>query len=310
VLTKQQTTAILSAARGLSIDALPKTVEDFTGTALGLDHIRTAALFPIPDPHGTMERITAELTKQREQILREDVAVPNYVVSKNAAGSFQVIGLTRHLQQQGEQPATIARIRQHERVRTALFRLGKGHDLEALAGALMKEWLGSAAATRRSNDEGVDALGFRIFSPVSPSMSRGDTLQKEAVAYGRLFVLASSKASLGTSPKARQKLLNPAHIRELVGSWVIQRSEVGAWQSNGIRQLSPMQMVLVTTYRLSEKAKKSCFDLGVGIWSIPELIYLICKYAPNSVFPPAPAQPFGLAAFNLWWKSFDQNRTN
>lgn len=122
-----------------------------------------------------------------------------------------------------------------------------------------------------------------------------------------MFLFASSKAFINGQID-QPDLISAAHIRELVGGWTIQRSSVGKWQSVGIRMLSPVQMILVTTYRLSLEAKSECRSLGVQIWGIPELIYLICDSAPDSVFDPANNHAFSTTAFDAWWKVRDQNR--
>lgn len=72
--------------------------------------------------------------------------------------------------------------------------------------------------------------------------------------------------------------------------------------------LSPVQMILVTTYRLSMDAKADCRDLGVQVWGIPELVYLICKWAPDPIFDAAHGYAFSAASFRSWWKERDRNR--
>jgi hypothetical protein len=72
--------------------------------------------------------------------------------------------------------------------------------------------------------------------------------------------------------------------------------------------LSPVQMVLATTYRLSMDAKAECRKLGIQVWGIPELIYLICDAAPEAVFDAANNYAFSMASFNAWWKQRATNR--
>ncbi len=309
VLKKDQVAAVKKAARGIALWANSLTVEDFVGAALGLSGVQTAALFPTGDPKGTLAFITSELTKQREIILREETSLPTYVVTKSVAGVYQICGLLVYLQPT-TQAATLGRLEKYKQIRAVLVRLKKGHHLEAVAAALIKSWTGTAGATRKSNDQGIDAHGSMLFVPSELTVTVGDSLRQDHLISNRVFVLASAKAAIGTPISQRPKLLNPAHIRELVGGWVIQRSEVGVWRTNGIRQLTPTQMILVTTYRLSEAAKSSCFDLGVCIWSIPELIYLICRFAPAAVFPGAAGARVNVQEFNKWWKPFDSSRTS
>src|SRR5439155_15438185 len=103
---------------------------------------------------------------------------------------------------------------------------------------------------------------------IDPSFSEGDLCKPQVLPGDKVFVFASSKA-FTDGRQSRPELINRAHIRELVGGWVIQRSSVAKWQSVGIRMLSPVQMILVTTYRLSPDAKAECRALGVHVWGIP-----------------------------------------
>jgi hypothetical protein len=67
-------------------------------------------------------------------------------------------------------------------------------------------------------------------------------------------------------------------------------------------------MILVTTYRLSTEAKSDCRDLGIQVWGIPELIYLVCRWAPETVFDAVNGNTFSASAFRGWWKERDQAR--
>ncbi len=80
------------------------------------------------------------------------------------------------------------------------------------------------------------------------------------------------------------------------------------WKPVGIRMLSPVQMILVTTYRLSVAARAECNELGVQVWSIPELIYLVCQWAPDNIFDPVNAYLFNPAAFRAWWSAREKTR--
>ncbi|WP_148289666.1 hypothetical protein [Ideonella sp. B508-1] len=116
----------------------------------------------------------------------------------------------------------------------------------------------------------------------------------------KVFFVASSKASIAAGPTG-SALLNPAHIRELVGAWLIQRSTVAAWGSFGLQMLSPLQLVLVTTYRLSDESQFECKKLGIQVWGRTELTYFICKYAPDEVFGNQ-GGAFSPAEFRKWWR--------
>ena len=147
---------------------------------------------------------------------------------------------------------------------------------------------------------------------IDSTFSEGIAATPEALPGEKVFLFASSKAFMKPKkPKKsdrRPKLIDPAHIRELVGGWLIQRSSAGIWQKVGIRMLSPVQMVLVTTYRLSAEAKAACLTLGIQVWGIPELIYLICLNAPATVFDAQNSYDFRLSEFRAWWKLREQTR--
>jgi hypothetical protein len=123
----------------------------------------------------------------------------------------------------------------------------------------------------------------------------------------KVFLFASSKAVM-VHKLGQTRLLDPAHIRELVGGWIIQRSSAGIWQKFGIRMLSPVQMILVTTYRLSNDGRAECHSLGVQVWGIPELVYLVCRTAPAPVFDAQNAYEFSAAEFRAWWTKRHQTR--
>jgi hypothetical protein len=199
------------------------------------------------------------------------------------------------------------RLAHHREIRTALRRMRNGHDLEALAAAIMKSKCGYGEATRGSGDQGIDAIGWKQLVLIEPSFTEGHLSKKQTLPGDRVFLFASSKA-FTDGRLGPPELINPAHIRELVGGWVIQRSSTSKWQSAGVRMLSPVQMVLVTTYRLSLDAKAECSELGVQVWGIPELIYLICDAAPDAVFDTANNYTFSTRACNAWWKQRDRNR--
>ena len=56
------------------------------------------------------------------------------------------------------------------------------------------------------------------------------------------------------------------------------------------------------------EAKAECRTLGVQVWGIPELIYLICLAAPDAVFDAANNYAFSTPAFNAWWGLRNQSR--
>jgi hypothetical protein len=182
-----------------------------------------------------------------------------------------------------------------------------GHDVEALAAAIMNVQCDYGEATRGSGDQGIDAIGWSELVLIDPFVSDGVHFGNRSTPGEKVFLFASSKAFTDGGNGA-PKAINPAHIRELVGGWSIQRSSVGMWQKVGIRMLSPVQMILVTTYRLSLDAKAECRGLGIQVWGIPELVYLICKSAPVDVFDEANSYAFSSARFRAWWRQRDTTR--
>jgi hypothetical protein len=126
--------------------------------------------------------------------------------------------------------------------------------------------------------------------------------------WEKVYFIASSKANLGK--KDEQDLVNPAFIRELVGGWVIQRTSVGHWNQTGISPLSSLQPIFVTTYRLSAEARAECRRLGVQIWSLSELIFLISKFGPDNLFGATGDSDFDKPAFAAWWGRKDKARAS
>jgi hypothetical protein len=249
----------------------------------------------------------AHLTKEREKILRDECQVPEFAVYQDAQSIPHVAGFDTYLATKNLDARMRGRLAHHQAIRTILRRMQRGHNLEALAAAIMNAHCGYGEATRGSGDQGIDAIGWRPLVIIDPCFSEG-AFEPETVLPGdKVFLFASSKASTDGGTGA-PSLISPAHIRELVGGWTIQRSSVAKWQGVGIRMLTPVQMVLVTTYRLSMEAKAECRTLGVQVWGIPELIYLICLAAPDAVFDAANNYAFSTPAFNAWWGLRNQSR--
>ncbi len=306
-LSAQEVRQIIAAVRQLPSNAPSVRVEDFISQTLGLNPVQRGLYFPNPDPAGLLEIAVAHLTKKREKILRDECLVPEFTVYQDVHSQHFVSGFDTYLGIRNIAAKLRGRLAHHSVIRTALRRMKNGHDLEALAAAIMNVNCDYGEATRGSGDQGIDAIGWKQLVLIEPCFSEGDFIKNQVLPGEKVFLFASSKAftdGKGTPPK----IINPAHIRELVGGWVIQRSSVAKWHSVGIRMLSPVQMVLVTTYRLSMDSKAECRNLGVQIWGIPELIYLCCVAAPDTVFDAANNYAFSTAAFNVWWKLRNQSR--
>lgn len=306
-LSAQEVRQVLTSARQLQIDAPTLRVEDFFVNVLGLNAVQRVAYFPSPDPNGFLALAVAHLTQERERLLREDSTVPGFAVFKDSLGNFCIAGSDTYLATKNISAECRRRLAQHAVIRTVLRKIQNGHDLEALAAAIMSAQCDYGEATRGSGDQGIDAIGWKQLVLIEPSFVDGNFLKSQALPGEKVFLFASSKA-FTDGKETPPKLINPAHIRELVGGWLIQRSSIAKWQAVGIRMLSPVQMILVTTYRLSDDAKLECQSLGVQVWSIPELIYLICVSAPNSVFDPANGHTFSPSEFKKWWQTRNASR--
>jgi hypothetical protein len=306
-LSKQEVRQIITAVRQMPVDTLPARVEDFISQTLGLNAVQRGVYFPSPDPAGLLEVAIAHLTKEREKILRDECIIPTFAVYQDVNGRHFVSGFNSYLASKNVDANLRGRLRQHSFVRMALRRMRNGHDLEAFAAAILDAKCDYGEATRGSGDQGIDAIGWKELVLIEPCFSEGDFVKNQVLPGEKVFLFASSKA-FTDGKDAPPKQINPAHIRELVGGWIIQRSSAGKWQPVGIRMLSPVQMILVTTYRLSIDSKAECRSLGVQVWGIPELVYLCCAAAPANVFDAANNHAFSTTAFNTWWRAKNQSR--
>lgn len=306
-LNPREIRQILTAAQQLPLSAAKERADDFICRVVGLNPAQRLQYFPSPDPNGFQAINFSHLTKAREQMMRNRCVVPTFAVYQDALGITQISGLSTYLVTKGFHPNFGARLGNHEEIKDVLRGLSRGHDLEAVAAAIMKAHCGYGIATAGSGDQGIDAIGRKDLILIDPAFSNGSIEMSELLPGENVFILASSKAGMSRI-KGQPKLLNPAHIRELVGGWLVQRSITTSWRESGIRMLSPVQMVLVTTYRLSPDAKADCRSLGIQVWGIPELIFLICLIAPASVFDAQNGYAFSRSEFKSWWKERDRSR--
>ena len=305
-LTVSETSRILRASKQLTLDAASERVEDFIARILGLNPLQQAAYFPDPDPTNSLDIAVANLTRLQQDTLWDDAAVPTFAVYKDIFNVPHIAGLNTYLALDGLTVRFRNRLTQHSEVRAALLALRRGHHLEAVAAAIMNATCNYGEATRGSGDQGIDAIGWKELLRINPAFCNVALGKREALPGEQVFLFASSKAVIGT--RGRPTLLNPAHIRELVGGWIIQRSSIGVWRRVGIRMLTPVQLVLVTTYRLSADARAQCTELGVQIWAIPELIFLITMFAPDNVFDASSGYAFKPTAFRDWWTAREPSR--
>lgn len=304
-LSQLEINRVIAAANSLPLDAPEVPIEDFFGSTLGLNAAQQAAAFPDPDPTAQGAIAISRLTHTREVLLREKCEVPNFVVYEGGHKRTYIAGLCTYLLK-SHPPDFVERIRLHKQIRSELISIDKGHKLETVAAALLAAACVWGEATRGSGDQGIDAIGWNKLIEIEEAFLDGALNSKTVRPGHKVMIIASSKAVIGTG--AVQKIINPAHIRELVGGWLIQRSEIGMWRNMGVQMLTPLQLVLVTTYRLSEDSKAECQNLGVQVWGIPELVFLICRYAPPEVFRRAGRIAFSVQKFTAWWQAKDLTR--
>lgn len=300
-LTSAQLSTVLAAARALPLTAVSVTVESFFGAVLSLTTLELAAVFPDPDPQGIAAIAISELTNLRDEILREECEVPTFVIFDSPQG-FSIAGLCYYydnIVSTSNYPANFTRrLTQYQKIRAELVGLDQGHKLETIAAAVLEAVCLKGEATKGSGDQGIDAFGENDLIPIDRIFLDGEIDDAKIYPGQKVIVLASSKANLHST--GAQSLISPAHIRELIGGWLIQRSEVSMWKGLGIQMLTPLQLLLVTTYRLSEDSKALCNRLGVQVWGIPEMTFLICRYGPDNIF--AVSKGFSSSKFSNWWQ--------
>ncbi|WP_043345793.1 hypothetical protein [Cupriavidus basilensis] len=311
-LTSADIRRVINHACALDFDAPEKSIEDFFGDVLGLNAIQRAGVFPDPDLTGTGAVTVGRLTCARDELLRDKGEVPSFIIfHRKPQNRTFISGISTYLRLKGlpsDYPADfLTRIGRHRAIRRELLQLDQGHKLEVVAAAILSAACHYGEATKGSGDQGVDAIAWNQLIHIEDAFLDGLIGDKVIRPGHRVMVVASSKAAIGSDPD-NLKVINPAHIRELVGSWLIQRSESGHWRSFGIQMLTPLQLVLVTTYRLSEESKAECQRLGVQVWSVPELVYLICRYAPSTVFPNGRRSTFSARGFADWWQAKEPTR--
>ena len=311
-LTSENIKQVIEAACSLNINANPKKIENFFGDVLGLNAVQLAAAFPDPDPVGIGAIAIGHVTRARENLLRDKGQMPTFVIFQEKMGAQTFIsGIAAYLTHKNllnDHPDDfLNRLATHKTIRSQLLKIDNGHKMELVAAAILSSACYYGEATRGSGDQGIDAVAWKHLIPIEGAFLDGE-LSENAIRPGtRAMVVASCKSAIGSNP-TKLKVINPAHIRELVGSWLIQRSESGLWRNLGIQMLTPLQLVLVTTYRLSEESKAECQRLGIQTWGIPELIYLICRHAPPEVFPKKGTPTFSAAKFTMWWENKGSTR--
>ena len=297
-----QINLVQAAAKSLSMAAAAVTVEEFYGTTLGLTSTELVNYFPRPDL-GDAAIAVSHLTLCREEILRDEAKVPTFVVYE-AANDYCIAGISTYYHTISPRGADypsdfLERLTQASAIRSHLLAFDKGQKLEALAAALLASICATGDATKGSGDQGIDAIGTNHLIRIDPLFLDGIADNKRVLPGQKVIVLASAKANLKAAVTGTVDTISPAHIREIIGGWLIQRSEASMWRHLGIQMLTPLQLLLVTTYKLSSNSKAYCNRLGVQVWGIPELTYLICKFGLPNLFPAS--RGFSAAEFDNWW---------
>lgn len=302
--SEEQLSQMLTAARHIAFAAPRETVADFAARTIPLDAGEQARFFADPANIG---QLADSLSEERDRLLSNEGRIPPFAVLVGADRPFEISGLGTALGVRDARPALVSRLEQHERIAETLRGFSEGSQLEAVAAAIIASACDYGSATKGSGDQGIDAIGWKIFLPILPEICVRPHKRGLLPPYPweRIMVIASSKAQVAAS--RRWKLINPAHFRELIGAWTIQRSGTGAWTTH-VLPLSPIQLVMATTYRVSAPARAECRELGVQIWALPELVYLICEFGPDSLFPPDGTGTFHRGAFRRWWRAKDATR--
>jgi hypothetical protein len=320
-LTKADAARVLSAFDGLPIDAPLTELAEFATATLSLNVSQAANVFPETasqaddDRRVQLERLAASLIARRKQILEKEGRVPNNVICKEMAPIFgrpiyNVGGLASYLAENNESEVFVNRIRQHDAIRGYLAGMGDGFKLESLAAVILERIYENCFATRRVFDQGIDCVSTHSILEVQSWCCGDDLLRRLSRIGERVHIVASCKANEGNTALGTPDTIPPAHVRELIGGWLIQRSDAGMWNRKaGVKLLSPLQLLLATTYRLSDASMSLCRELGVAVWSIPHLVYLLCAHAPASVFPVAGAiTSFSEAEMDAWIATTEANR--
>ncbi len=305
-----QINALKAVANGLALTAPPQRVTDFIASRFGLNATQLADLVTTGFDGASLAEWTAYLTQQRQELLDIQGIVPSYVIYSDVHGVDQMAGLKTYLAYRNADPNSAeaklgARIEFHGQIRSAISALKQGHHLEAVGAAILTGLAVRGKATKGSGDQGIDFIGKKSLIELEAAFRSGGIPKVRSFPGDSTFVLGSSKAARN----GNRPVLSPVAVRELVGGWLIQRSQAGLWREQGIQLLSPIQMVLLTTYRLSDDAKRLCNALGVQVWNFPETIALVCLSAPASVFNEDVGTPQFLPdKFRAWWNEFQCDR--
>ena len=301
MVSKTELRQLVDAAKRVDFSDPSERLSIFVARTLGLNAMQMNSRVTASD----LVEIAANLTFVRGKELFRFGRIPNFVVHRPAGGDCEIAGLGAFLQIRGVKNKVTSRLMHREAIRKRLREMEKGHYLEALAAAVLDTQMHKGFATQGSGDQGIDAIGWSVLFRINEAVVEKDN-QIEYAPDAKVFAFSSAKKSEDTGLKI--SLISPAVIRELIGGWAIQRSVHGAWNSHGVKMLSPIQMLFVTTYRLSDPSRSLCKSLGVQVWGLPELVFLVAENSPDNVFDSSQGETFVKSEFDKWWKVYHDSR--
>jgi hypothetical protein len=313
---------LVASFDNIGLDKPEIELTEFAAMELRLNPSERASLFPeLNSPPEDERRVTlalsaASLAARRKKLLEKDGRLPEGVVFMRSSTllnspTYYVEGLLAYLARNDEDPLLVGRLRHHAAVRAFVAGIGDGFLLEALASAILGNLYETCYPTQRSFDQGIDCVASSQILKLHSWCCNADVLPEIEHLGERMHIIASCKANEGNAPNGIPATISPAHVRELIGAWLIQRSESGLWTRRaGVKLLSPLQLLLVTTYRFSDASLSMCRDLGVAVWSLTEITFLICRHAPDAVFPANAGFAFNQTAMETWLAAADATRVN
>jgi hypothetical protein len=306
-----QKRAIAAALQAFPLDGDKERLEDFVARAISLGPLAVERYFPAGGS-GQGPANAAEVTAVRTDMVEVRCQIPSYVFHLDRNGRQWIEGLATSLAAVDVTPQIRSRLTLRDSVRARVRAFSLGSELETLGAALFAAQIGDAGrgfATQRSHDGGVDVVGLRNLAMSRLEFSSTGLRQGWPRTSPTLFVVGSAKCE--ETPGIEVALASRAHVRELVGTWAMQRTSVGRWSRLGIKPLSPVVPVFITTYRLSYEAMRECEELGIEVWGIPQLVWLVIALASELVFPTRDGQlSFDLDAFDRWWRSYEGTRVS
>lgn len=317
ILNSAQVLAIKDAAVALAFDTPECDFTDFIATTLGLTVIQKAEITPSgPAPSeknkaNQIDSIAGKLYASRSGILHDKAEIPNFLMRDKVDpitgfSSYWIGGLGAHLHT-GKSKDIIDRLRAHNEIRNYLCAIGDGKYLEALGAGLLSAEFSFSRATQGTGDQGVDIFSSVDVLKIGQWLSSGGGGSAGFREIGHtVHVISSCKANTGNLLAGYPNDLSPAMLREHLGSWLIQRSEHSIWNSRSIKPLSPILLLFITTYRVTDSVRQLASKMGVAIWGIPEIIVMICEKCPATCFDGTGR--IAKAGMDAWIAGFHSDR--